>query len=311
MIEYTTKYDVRKTMYQKFAESVAKRGDKPCFYYYNNTLTWNQVADLVDACAAGMLANGVRKGDRVIICAPNMPQCIAAIYAVNKIGAVASMLHPLSVASEAKYAVDLVDAKFAFCFDVSEKAFAGMNLTLVKCKTASYFPKTPYGWIANAMYKKKIKGKTAPAVGVTPFYEWSDFLKQGRAYIAKNGNPEPATDPQATAAIMMTGGTTGNPKGVMLSSEAINNLSYELVDVVEDTIKIDLDPDHDAMLTALPVFHGFGFALCMHVSMCVGMPSLCGPSLTLKCAQMPFASTISIMFSACRTSLRRCTRPAT
>ena len=39
------------------------------------------------------------------------------------------MLHPLSVASEAKYAVDLVDAKFAFCFDVSEKAFAGMNLT--------------------------------------------------------------------------------------------------------------------------------------------------------------------------------------
>ena len=90
MIEYTTKYDVRKTMYQKFAESVAKRGDKPCFYYYNNTLTWNQVADLVDACAAGMLANGVRKGDRVIICAPNMPQCIAAIYAVNKIGAVAS-----------------------------------------------------------------------------------------------------------------------------------------------------------------------------------------------------------------------------
>ena len=92
MIEYTTKYDVRKTMYQKFAESVAKRGDKPCFYYYNNTLTWNQVADLVDACAAGMLANGVRKGDRVIICAPNMPQCIAAIYAVNKIGAVASML---------------------------------------------------------------------------------------------------------------------------------------------------------------------------------------------------------------------------
>ena len=58
MIEYTTKYDVRKTMYQKFAESVAKRGDKPCFYYYNNTLTWNQVADLVDACAncAGSIA---------------------------------------------------------------------------------------------------------------------------------------------------------------------------------------------------------------------------------------------------------------
>lgn len=103
----------------RISRSTYKR--MPCFYYYNNTLTWAQAEKMVDLCAAGMLANGVRKGDRVIICAPNMPQCIAAIYAVNKIGAVASMLHPLSVASEAQYAVDLVGAKFAFCFDVSEK----------------------------------------------------------------------------------------------------------------------------------------------------------------------------------------------
>ncbi len=47
-----------------------------------------------------------------------MPQCVAAIYAVNKIGAIASMLHPLSVKSEADYTINLVDAKFAFCFDV-------------------------------------------------------------------------------------------------------------------------------------------------------------------------------------------------
>lgn len=282
MIEYTTKYDVKKTMYQKFADSAQQRGDKPCFYYYNNTLSWNEVAEMVDCCAAALVANGVQKGDRVIICAPNMPQCIAAIYAVNKIGAVASMLHPLSVASEAKYAVDLVGAKFAFCFDVSEKAFAGMDLTLVKCKTATYFPKTPFGILANMAYKKKIKGKTAQAVGVHKFLEWSEFIREGKEYIEKNGDVEIATDPQATAAIMMTGGTTGNPKGVMLSNEAINNLSYELVAVTEDTIKMDIDQDRDAMLTALPVFHGFGFALCMHVSMCVGMAQSLWPQFDAK-----------------------------
>lgn len=282
MIEYTTKYDVKKTMYQKFADSAQQRGDKPCFYYYNNTLSWNQVAEMVDYCAAALVANGVQKGDRVIICAPNMPQCIAAIYAVNKIGAVASMLHPLSVASEAKYAVELVGAKFAFCFDVSEKAFAGMDLTLVKCKTATYFPKTPFGILANMAYKKKIKGKTAPAVGVHKFLEWSEFIREGKEYIEKNGEVEIATDPEATAAIMMTGGTTGNPKGVMLSNEAINNLSYELVAVTEDTIKMDIDQDRDAMLTALPVFHGFGFALCMHVSMCVGMAQSLWPQFDAK-----------------------------
>ncbi len=90
MAEFTSKYDVKKTMYEKFMDSVAARGNKPCFYYYNNTISWNQADEMVNDCAAALLANGVRKGDRVIVCAPNMPQCIAAIYAINKIGANAS-----------------------------------------------------------------------------------------------------------------------------------------------------------------------------------------------------------------------------
>ena len=283
MIEYTTRYDVKKTMYEKFADSAAQHTNEPCFYYYNNTITWAQAEKMVDLCAAGMLANGVRKGDRVIICAHNMPQCITAIYAVNKIGAIASMLHPLSVASEAQYAVDLVGAKFAFCFDVSEKAFKGMNhLTLVRCKTAEYFPKTPYGFIANQLYKKKIKGKTAPATDVKKNIDWKELLREGKEYIAAGNEIPIAENPLAVAAIMMTGGTTGNPKGVQLCNEAINNLSYQLCDVVENVLDMKCDPKSDAMLTALPVFHGFGFALCMHVSICTGMPQSLFPQFDAK-----------------------------
>ena len=259
-------YNTARTMYEGFKESADKRKDAPCFYYYGATLTWNEVSDMIDTIAAAMVACGVKKGDRVTICAPNMPQCIAAIYAVNKIGAVASMLHPLSVKSEAEYAVKLVGAKFAFCFDVSEKAFDGMDITLVKCPTAYYFPKTLMGTIYKMGYKKKIKGKTAPA-NVTTKYDWADFLKLGKQYIKENGVPETQGGAYDTAAIMMTGGTTGNPKGVMLHNDAINSLSYQLFDVIDDKF----DVDTDCMLTALPVFHGFGFALCMHVSMLAGI----------------------------------------
>lgn len=259
-------YNTARTMYEGFKESADKRKDAPCFYYYGATLTWNEVSDMIDTCAAAMVACGVKKGDRVTICAPNMPQCIAAIYAVNKIGAVASMLHPLSVKSEAEYAVKLVGAKFAFCFDVSEKAFDGMDITLVKCPTAYYFPKTLMGTIYKMGYKKKIKGKTAPA-NVTTKCDWADFLKLGKQYIKENGVPETQGGAYDTAAIMMTGGTTGNPKGVMLHNNAINSLSYQLFDVIDDKF----DVDTDCMLTALPVFHGFGFALCMHVSMLAGI----------------------------------------
>ncbi len=282
MAEFTSKYDVKKTMYEKFMDSVAQRGDKPCFYYYNNTISWNEADEMVNLCAAALIANGVKKGDRVIICAPNMPQCITAIYAVNKIGAIAAMLHPLSVASEAQYAKNLVDAKFAFCFDVSEKAFTGMSdLTLVKCKTAQYFPKTAYGMIANMLYKKKIKGKTAKATDVKKCIDWKDFLNEGKEYL-KNNIVEIQTDYDATAVTMMTGGTTGNPKAVMLSNYNINNLSYEVWDVVDTVIQKKIDPDNDAMLTALPVFHGFGFGMCMHYSIIVGQPQALFPQFDAK-----------------------------
>ena len=283
MIEYTSKYNVKTTMFQQFEHSANERGDNPCLYYYNNTLTWNQTAELINKCAAALKANGVQKGDRVVICLPNMPQCVAAVYAVNKIGAVAPMLHPLSVKSEADYTINLVGAKFAFCFDVSEKAFAeNPDLTVVKCRTAQYFPKSLFGFAANLTYKKKIKGKTGPATNVKKLIDFADFIKEGEAYIKENGVPETATDPEATAAIMMTGGTTGNPKGVMLSSEAINNLSWQLPDVVTTVLGIEIDQEHDGMLTALPVFHGFGFALCMHVSMCVGMAQALFPAFDAK-----------------------------
>ena len=286
-MEYTSKYNVRNTMYQQFENSATERTTNPCLYYYNNTLSWNETSELVDKCAAALVANGVKKGDRVIVCLPNMPQCVAAVYAINKIGAIASMLHPLSVKSEADYTINLVGAKFAFCFDVSEKSFQNHpELTVVMCRTAQYFPKTVYGLAANMMYKKKIKGKTGPAENVKKLIDWANFMKEGGKYIAEHGVPETETDYTATAAIMMTGGTTGNPKGVMLSSENINNLSYELVDVVEDTLGMAIDKDNDGMLTALPVFHGFGFALCMHVSMCVGMAQSLFPAFDAKmCSQ--------------------------
>ncbi len=282
-MEYTTKYDVKTTMYEQFRRTAEERGDAPCLYYYENTLSWKQVAELVDDCAAALLANGVKPGDKVLICAPNMPQCIAAIYAVNKIGAIASMLHPLSVKSEIDYALNLVGAKFAFCFDVSEKFFAGdSDITVVKCKTATYFPNNPEGLVYSIGYQYKIRGRKGKATGVKKLIEWTDFLAQGKKYIAEHGEVEPATDYTATAAVMMTGGTTGNPKGVMLSSENVNNLSYQLVNVVEDVMGMKIDKDKDGMLTALPVFHGFGFALCMHVSICTGIAQAVFPQFDAK-----------------------------
>lgn len=271
------KYNTNRTMYQAFETSAKERGKNPCLYFFGTTLSWDQFHEMVDQCSAGMLALGVKEGDKVTICAPNIPQCIAAIYATNKIGAICNMMHPLSVKAEAEHAVNLTGSKFAFCFDVSERAFDGMDITLIRCRTNTYFEKTPIGIIRAVGYKQMIKSKVVDAK-VKKKLEWTDFITLGKEYIHINGAPQVKGDANSTASIMFTGGTTGLPKGVMLSNEAINNLSYELFDVIGD----DFNQDTDGMLTSLPVFHGFGFALCMHVSMLAGIAQAIFPQFDAK-----------------------------
>lgn len=270
-------YNTERTMYQVLEDSIKERSNADCMFFFGTTLSWNAFGDMVNSCAAGMLANDVKEGDRVTICAPNIPQALAAIYATNKIGAICNMLHPLSVKSEAEHAVKLTGSKFAFCFDVSERAFDGMDLTLIRCRTNTYFEKTPMGMIRSFGYKQKIKSKVVDAK-VSKKMEWTELLEQGNAYIAKNGAVATKGTPDSTASIMFTGGTTGLPKGVMLANNAINHLSYELFAVIGD----DFDKEKDGMLTALPVFHGFGFALCMHVSFLAGIAQAIFPQFDAK-----------------------------
>ena len=118
--------------------------------------------------------------------------------------------------------------------------------------------------------------------GIRTVDDFKELLREGEEYISAGNEIPIAENPLAVAAIMMTGGTTGNPKGVQLCNEAINNLSYQLCDVVENVLDMKCDPKSDAMLTALPVFHGFGFALCMHVSICTGMPQSLFPQFDAK-----------------------------
>lgn len=270
-------YNTNRTMYQCFETSAKARGNKPCLLFFGTTLSWEQFSAMVNQCAAGMLALGVQEGDKVTICAPNIPQCIAAIYATNKIGAICNMLHPLSVKAEAEHAVNLTGSKFAFCFDVSERAFDGMDITLIRCRTNTYFEKTPIGIIRSVGYKQMIKSKVVDAQ-VKKKLEWTDFITLGKEYIHVNGAPEVKGNAESIASIMFTGGTTGLPKGVMLTNHAINNLSYELFNVIGD----DFDIENDGMLTSLPVFHGFGFALCMHVSVIAGIKQAIFPQFDAK-----------------------------
>src|SRR5699024_4586000 len=129
------KIDRHPTLYRQIHASALQNPQGNALLFYGTALSYRQLDHLIDQCAAVLLAFGVNPGDRFTICMPNLPQTVAAIYAVNRIGAVCNMLHPLSTPDEVRHGVELVRSKVAFCFDLSEKAFDGLDVTLIRCKT--------------------------------------------------------------------------------------------------------------------------------------------------------------------------------
>lgn len=113
--------------------------------YFNEIITYGELMDAVHETAAALIKYGVQKGDHITIFLPNIPQCLMVIYAVNRIGAVCNMVHPLSTKSELEYAVNLTESKYIFAFETNEEKCKGLRATVIRCRTPTHFPKNPYG----------------------------------------------------------------------------------------------------------------------------------------------------------------------
>ena len=147
------------------------------YQYFSNKVTYGQLMDDIHACAAGLLELGVKKGDFVTICLPNIPQCVIALYAVNRIGAVCNLVHPLSTKTEIEKAVNLTESRFAFTFELNEGHFDGLCKTLIRCKTSEYFPKNPKGFIMKTAYNFSVrKAKRTDGINKSKNYTVVLFL---------------------------------------------------------------------------------------------------------------------------------------
>ena len=251
--------------------------DRPALAYYGNHISYGQLLADVHACAAGLRAHGVKRGDFVTIFLPNIPQCVVAVYAVNLIGAVCNMVHPLSTTGETGYAVDLTESKYVLTCEINEAVCSGMDVEIIRCRTPSYFPKAPKGYLMGWMYRRAVR-KCLNGENVRRITEWDDLLAEGRAVVAASGIPEMVGSPDDTAVIMYTGGTTGTAKGVMLSNFAVNTVAVQLVvGIGGEDICVG-----DGFLAILPMFHAFGLAVTAHTPLSAGLKVVLLPRFNAK-----------------------------
>ena len=107
-----TIFEYMKSDNDKFLNVIALR-------YFNTKITYKEFFDKIEQCEKAFIANGIKEGDIVTICMPNTPEAVIAFYALNKIGAVSNMVHPLSAQNEIKNFVNEVESKVIVTIDIA------------------------------------------------------------------------------------------------------------------------------------------------------------------------------------------------
>jgi len=258
----------RVTMYEALFQTVGRSPEAVAWDFFGTTATYRQFGVQIDRCADALSALGLKKGDRITIAMPTCPQGIICFYAVNKLGAVASMIHPLSPAREIEFYLNTAQSRFALTLDAFYGKFKEVQEktpleTLILARIPDYLP-----WLMKIGFNLT-KGRKIKPVPEDPLVIWWRDLM---------GAAHPPALPAATGAdemavILFSGGTTGLPKGIMLSN--MNFISEGMQVSVWGSLG-----GGDAILAILPIFHGFGLGVCINAAFMGGGKSILVPQFT-------------------------------
>lgn len=268
-IKYTDK-----TIYDYLVECVGEDTDLIALNYFNSRMTFREFFNKIDIAAKAFRSIGVKQGDVVTICLPNTPEALISFYAVNKIGAVADMIHPLSAGNEIKYYLNESKSRVLVLVDFAyEKVYEHLDNTLVH-KTIIVSPKDsmPKGMAFGYTITRGLKIKK-PKINDRDFLSWHSFLFRGRTYSKSQKCNVKSED---LAVILHSGGTTGKPKGIMVSNFNFN-AECQQAGLVLPSIK-----PKEKIMTILPNFHGFGLCVSMHAPLCLRMEVILIPEFDAK-----------------------------
>lgn len=258
-----------KRIYEYMKESVGEDKDFIALNYFNSRISYNELFDKIEQASRSLRSFGVKQGDIVTICMPNTPEAIILFYAINNIGAIADMIHPLSAPEQIKNYLDESKSRILLLIDLDyeklEKILPSTQVykTIVVSASDSMPVLTAIGYQITRGFKIK-----KPKFIDTDYLTWKDFMLQGLTYNKPAYNTTKAKD---TALILHSGGTTGVPKGIMISNYSFNALAQQ------GGINVYNARPKDKIVTILPIFHGFGLGVCVHCPLCLKVETILVP----------------------------------
>ncbi len=251
----------RKTYAQMFHEGTANRPAAVALHYLGRGITFHELDTLSNRFAHFLIKSGLKPGDTVGIHLPNIPAYYIAIIGIQKAGCVLTGVSPLQQPKELEYQLNdsgarllvTLDALYDRVAQVVEKT--GVH-TVAVASIADFL--SPLKRFFGRLLKKIPTGRVTPVAHVT-VGRLMDFLKQAPA-----DRIEESLDPEAPCLMQYTGGTTGPPKGALLTHK---NIVSQMIQV---NTWLEMKPEESTtILSAFPLFHQAGLFLAMN-TMAIG-----------------------------------------
>ncbi|MBO4913755.1 MAG: AMP-binding protein [Oscillospiraceae bacterium] len=262
------------TMFEAVEKVAAEYPNNIAFDFMGKSTTYHQMVTEIERCAKALKTIGIRENDRVTIAMPNCPQAIYLFYAVNLVGGIANMIHPLSAEKEIEFYLNESESVLAITLDQFYDKFERIrqNTKVINIVIASVKDALSKPIRAGYMLTEGRKIEKIPADA--PVLMWKDFMKLSKSCYYKTFKVHRrGEDP---AVILYSGGTTGTTKGIVLTNLNFNALSQQIV-ATNPMFRIG-----DKMLTAMPHVHGFGLGVCIHSMLAQGGRCILIPRFTPK-----------------------------
>ncbi len=261
------------SMYEAVEKIAEKYPNNIAFDFMGRSTTYRKMIQEIQRCAKALKVIGVRENDRITIAMPNCPQAIYMFYAVNLVGGVANMIHPLSAEKEIEFYLNESESVTAVTLDQFYGKFEKIrsNTKVVNIVIASVKDELSQPLKAGYMMTEGRKIEKIPKDA--PVIMWREFMRLSSSCFYNYKVDRKGEDP---AVILYSGGSTGTSKGILLTNRNFNALGQQVV-ATNPMFRIG-----DKMLAAMPLFHGFGLGVCIHTMLSQGGRCILIPRFTAK-----------------------------
>ena len=271
----TTELDVKDLSIYSFMKNCAESYmDSIAIEYFGVEMSYSDFLEKIDTTARAFYSYGVRKGDVVTILSANVPEALYSFYALNKLGAVANLLHPLLSENEIKDALNLYKSVMLVALDICYPRIKNIIYDTPVSKTLIISAKDSMPLHLKIGYQLVRGRKEEKPVAGQDFVFWNSFFKAGKKDNSNIVFEEPLKDDPAV--ILQSGGTTGVPKGIVLSNGNFNAATMQAQRALPDLSK------DDVILGIMPIFHGFGLEVSINDAFAVGEKVVLIPQFNAK-----------------------------